>query len=215
MCFWSGGGARKIAASGTITAISSEPERPHGLPPAEHRDDALEDRRPHRAGEIGAARDQRERRAAPAIEPAAHIDVERRVDAAIAEKADEQPVAEIELPRRAERGDREADADHQRAEHHRPAHADAVGDATHHEAAEADAEPAQRSRERRCRARPAELGGDRLQGHHGDPWRAERKSHGDERDARHYPGLPGLDRRSDHAFPARPGISRPGTGRGL
>ncbi len=189
-----------------------EPERPHGLPPAEHRDDRLEDRRPHRTGEIGAARDQRERRAASPIEPAAHIDVERRIDPAIAEKADEQPVADVKLPWRTERGNREADADHHRAEHHRPPHADAVGDAAHHEPPEADAEPTQRSRERRGRARTAELGGDRLQGHHGDPRCAERKPHGDERDARHHPGLPGLDRRPDHAFPARPRLLASGNG---
>jgi hypothetical protein len=155
-----------------------EPERPHGLPPAEHRDDALEDRRPHRASEIGAARDQGERRASPPVEPAAHKDVERRVDAAIAEKANEQTVPEIELPWRAKRGDREADADHQRAEHHRPPDADAVSDVTHHETAEADTEQAQRSRKRRRRAGAAEHGGDCLQRNDGDPRRAKRKYHG-------------------------------------
>jgi hypothetical protein len=122
------------------------------------------------------------------------------------EKANEQTVPEIELPWRAKRGDREADADHQRAEHHRPPDADAVSDVTHHETAEADTEQAQRSRKRRRRAGAAELGGDCLQRNDGDPRRAKRKYHGNERNARHHPGLPGLDRRPCHAFP---GPTRP------
>ena len=55
--------------------------------------------RPDEAGEIAAARDQRQRRAAAAVEPAADIDIERRVEAGIAEQAHEQAVAEPELPR--------------------------------------------------------------------------------------------------------------------
>src|SRR5262249_15851914 len=85
------------------------------LPPARVGHRALEDRRPDRAGEIAAARNQRERRAAPAIEPAADIDVERRVHAADAEKADEQPLPDIELPGRAAGRQRKPDADHHRA----------------------------------------------------------------------------------------------------
>ena len=50
------------------------------------RDRAFEYRRPERAGEIGAARDQGQRRAAAAIEPTADVDIERRVHAADAEE---------------------------------------------------------------------------------------------------------------------------------
>ena len=75
----------------------------HGLPPAGIGDGALEDRRPDRAGDVAAARNQRQRRAAAAIEPAADIDVERRVHAADAEKSHEQALADIELPGSARR----------------------------------------------------------------------------------------------------------------
>ena len=150
----------------------------HRLPPAEGGDGALEHRRPHRAGEIAAARDQRQRRAAPAVEPAADIDVHRRIDAAEPDQADEQSVPDPQRPGRAERRDRKPDADHQRAEQHGPARADAVGDAAHHDAADAGAEPGERAGERRNRARAADLGGDVLERHRGDPGGAERHHHG-------------------------------------
>ena len=97
----SGGGRRKIAASGTMTTSCRTREADHGPAPAEHRDRALEDGRPDEAGEIAAARDQRQRRAAAAVEPAADIDEQRRVQSGVAEQAHEQAVADIELPRRA------------------------------------------------------------------------------------------------------------------
>ena len=98
----SGGGRRKISASGTITADCEHAVGHHRGAPAVIGDRALEDRRPHRAGEIEPARDQRQRRAAAAVEPAADIDIERRIEAGIAEQADEQAVTEIELPGLAE-----------------------------------------------------------------------------------------------------------------
>ena len=54
------------------------------------------------------ARNQRQRRAAAAVEPAAHIDIERRIEAGIAEQPHEQAVADIELPGLAERRNVEA-----------------------------------------------------------------------------------------------------------
>ena len=79
------------------------------------------------------------------------------------------------------------DADHQRAEHHGPARADAVGDAAHHDAADAGAEPGERDGERRDRARAADFGGDVFQRHRGDPGGAERHRHDAQRDARRRP----------------------------
>ena len=64
--------------------------------PAVGVDHALEDRRPGGARDVLPARDQRERRAAPPVEPAADIDVERRVQPGIADQADEHAVADIE-----------------------------------------------------------------------------------------------------------------------
>ena len=85
-------------ASGRITASSNSAKTSIVVAPAIGGDRALEDRRPERAGDVLPARDQRERRAAPPVEPAADIDVERRVQPGIAEQPDEQAVAEIERP---------------------------------------------------------------------------------------------------------------------
>ena len=159
------------------------------------RDDALEQRRPHRAGEIGAAGDQRQSRAAAAVEPAADINVERRIDAAEADQADEQAVADPQRPRRPERRQRQPDADHQRAEQHGPASTDAVGDAPHHDAAEAGAEPGEGTRQRRHRARAAGLRGNVAQRDHRDPGGAVGHQHGDERHGRDRPRGTTLDRR--------------------
>ncbi len=124
----------------------------HGLPPAAVGDGALEHRRPDRAGRIGAARDQCQRRAAAAVEPAADIDVGRRVHGADAEEAHEQALAQVELPGLAAGRQREPDADHHGAEHDGPAHADPLGDVAHDDAAGAEADPGERARQRRDRA---------------------------------------------------------------
>src|SRR3954467_10589643 len=103
----------------------------HRLPPAKTGDDLLEYRRPHRSGEIGSARDQRQRRAAPAVEPAADIDVQRSIDAADTDQADEESMADPERPWRPEGRNQEAKADHQRAQDHGPARADPIGQSRH------------------------------------------------------------------------------------
>ena len=87
----------------------------HRLPPAEIGDRLLEYGRPHRAGEIGAARDQRQRRTAPSVEPAADINVQGSIDAADPDQADKQSVADPQRPGRPEGRNREPEADHQRA----------------------------------------------------------------------------------------------------
>ena len=108
------GGARRISrASGATASATIAANTSMVCAPAEQRDAALEHRRPDRAGDILAAGDQRQCRAAAAIEPAADIDVARGVDAAIAEQADEQPVADPQPPGAVAGGDHEADADHQ------------------------------------------------------------------------------------------------------
>jgi hypothetical protein len=66
----------------------------HGLPPAEVGDDALEQRRPHCAGEVASTRYQRQGRSAPSVKPAADIDVHRRIDAAEADQTDEESVSD-------------------------------------------------------------------------------------------------------------------------
>ena len=165
----------------------------HGRLPAEVGDRALEDRRPDRAGEIEPARQQRERRAAAAIEPAADIDIERRVEPGIAEQPDEQAVAEIELPGLAERRDQSPMQTDTAPKITVAADAVALRERPHHQAADGAAEPGERACERRRRARAAEIGGDRLQADRHDPQRAERRREQHERYARDHPGGSRLD----------------------
>ena len=153
----------------------------HRVPPAGIRDRALENRRPDRPGEEAAARNQRQRRAAPPVEPAADINVERRIDAAEAEQADEQAVTDVERQRRSVRRQLEPDRDHRGAADDGPAHADPLGDAAHQNAADTGAEPNQRAGKGRDRAFAVDLGGDVLERDHGDPRRAEGDRHDQKR----------------------------------
>src|SRR6516225_7097247 len=73
----------------------------HRLPPAERRDHAFKQRRPQRAGQVAAARNQGQCRAAPAIEPAADIYVHRRINAAEPVQADEKSMPDPQWPGRA------------------------------------------------------------------------------------------------------------------
>ena len=61
-------------------------------------DPDLQDRRPDHAGDVLAGRDQRERGAAAAVEPAADVDDQRRVDRAVAQEADQQAMPDIQRP---------------------------------------------------------------------------------------------------------------------
>ena len=111
--FWRS--AERRMANGMIIATS---KNTMACPPADIGDGTFEYQPPDGAREVAAARDQRERRAAAAVEPAADIDVERRFDAD-AKEANEQALTEQKAARLCQ-----PDADHQRAEHHRPAHAE-------------------------------------------------------------------------------------------
>jgi hypothetical protein len=68
----------------------------HGVAPARGRDQPRKYRRPQRAGQIGAAGNQGERRTAAAVEPAADINIKWRVDAADPDQPHEQAVPDIE-----------------------------------------------------------------------------------------------------------------------
>ena len=166
----------------------------HGMPPAGIGDRAREYRRPDRAGEISAARNQGQRRTAAAVEPAADIDIGRGVDAADADQADEQTVADIKRPRWTQSRQRQPDRDHRCAEHHRPAHADPLGDPAHEDAADAGADPHQRAGKGRNRALAVDLGGDVLERDDGDPWRAKGNRHDHKDHAGDDPRGPRLDR---------------------
>ena len=129
----------------------------HGRAPAEGGHGAFEQRRPQCAREIAAARNQRQRRTAAAVEPVADVDVHRRIDGADAEQPYEERMADPERSGRAQGRDRKADADHHRAEDDGRPHAEAVGDASHEHAADARPEPGQRCCECGNGPRPAYL----------------------------------------------------------
>ena len=158
-------------------------------------------------------RDQRDRAAAPPVEPARDIDIERRVDAGIAEQPDENAVPDIERGRRARARYREAGGDHRRAEHDDAADAEAFGHPAHRDAADRRAEPGERTGQRRHRARVAQLGGDRLQRDDGDDRRAERHRVDRQRGQRDDPRGARLDRGRADVVPALSigkAIGRPG-----
>jgi hypothetical protein len=136
-------------------------------------------------------RDQRQRRAAPAVEPAADIDDQRRIQRAVAEETDQHGVTDQHRPEIAGRRDGEAERDHRRAEHDRCPNADALGDLPHENAAEPGAEPRQRADERHELALRAEILGDRLQPDDGE----QRRSIRDRQQRQDQPGRdPGIAR---------------------
>ena len=129
-----------------------QPMMPFGLPPGQVAEVAAIPEqidmgqawiRRHFLDSARPARNQRERRAAPAVEPAADIDIGRRIDAADADQTDKQPVPDIKRPRRTESRYDEPDRNHRRAKNHRPADADPFGNAAHQDAANTSADPHQ------------------------------------------------------------------------
>ena len=190
----SGGSRKNHSASGTIEHAFDQRVPQHGLAPAERGDGALEHRRPHRAGEIGAARDQRQRRAAPAVEPAADIDVERRVDAAEPDQADEQPVPDPQRPGQAQGRDRQA-RPRSSARRRPPSSACRCGRRSGPSGCRRGRSRARPARwQGGDRARAVHFGGDVLERHRGDPVGAEGHHHGDQRHRGDDPGRSGLDR---------------------
>ena len=165
----------------------------HRVPPAEHGDGGREHRGPDRAGEVLLRKEQRHRAAAPAVEPARNIDIERRVDAGIAEKADANAVRQPKRRLAAEARQRQPERDHQRpADHHRT-DANPLGRTAYDDPAERRAEVGQREGERRYRARATEIGRDRLQRNDGDVWRADGHRGDADRGRGREPGSAGLD----------------------
>jgi hypothetical protein len=164
-----------------------EPEKDHGLPPAGIGDGALEQRRPDRACHVGAARNQRERRAAVAIEPAAHINIERRVHAADTEKSHEQALPHIELPGLAAGGEHQPRANHRGTENDDPSHPHPFRDRPHHNAARAQSDPRERARQGWDRAQSAGFRRDQLERDDDDPGSAERQRQDNQHHARNDP----------------------------
>ena len=79
-------------------ATQNTPSADVGRAPADGLEEVLQDRRPDRAGEVVAARADRHRDAAPAVEPQRGVGDQRREVGRAAEQADQQAVRERELP---------------------------------------------------------------------------------------------------------------------
>jgi len=184
----SGAERRNIAASGAMMEELADPEPEHGRPPAGRGDDALEDRRPDRACHISAARNERERRAAMAVEPAADINVERRVHAADAKKSHQQALSEIKLPRARANGKRKAGANHDRAEDDGEPGACPLCHPAHHHTTGGEADPGQRACQGRHTAQSAVFRGDSLERDDENPGRAEGQRQDEEHDGGNDPG---------------------------
>ena len=86
-------------------------------------------------------------------------------------------MTDVERQGWASRRQREPDRDHHSAADDGPTHPDPLGDAAHENAAEAGANPNQRTGKRRNRALAINLGSNGLERDHGDPRRAEGDRH--------------------------------------
>ncbi len=129
-----------------------------GAAPAVVLDQPLRDRRPGRAADVVAARADRDRDAAPALEPVRDVGEQRGEGRRAAEHADQQSLRQRELPGAAGVGrEREAGELREGAEDERRQHADAIDHAPDNEAAEREAEHRPGVREGGIGARDAEL----------------------------------------------------------
>ncbi len=207
----SGEGRRNSATIGTATTtIAAETE--HHRAPAVIGDPQLEQRRPDHAGDVLAGRNDAERDAAAPVEPAAHIDDQRRIKRAVAEEADQHGVSDQHRPQIAACRDGETKRDHRRAEHDRRPDADPLGDLPHDDAAEPGAEPGQRGDQRDELALRAEILGDRLQPDDGEQRRSVGNRQQPQREAGRNPRLARFDARPRARPAPRPaprGAARP------
>ena len=137
--------------------------------------------------------DQRERGAAPPVEPAADVDEDRRVERPIAEEPDEESVAYEDRPDIAARRYHQPQRDHRRPEDHRAPDPEPLGQGAYQDATEPGAEPGQGAGERHQLARGAKVLRDRLQPDHDCQRRAEADGQQAERDPDRDPRLARLD----------------------
>ncbi len=161
-------GARHIAANHRGAPPQRQQKRQHGQgaeganadmggPPALGRDEMLHDRRPDRAAEIIAARDDGDGNAAAAGEPLRTVGDQRpergggaEPDEGVHERKHHEAVGEA--------GGDITDGERERAADHRRPDAEAVGEPPHRHAAAGKSDHRQRKRQRSIRAGDGELG---------------------------------------------------------
>ena len=154
----------------------------------------LDDRRPDRAGDVVAAGADRDRDAAPALEPERGVGDQRREARRAADQAEQDAVDDREGPDAAgQAGGDEADAEAGGADAERHDDAAPVGEAPHEDAADAEADHQQRVGQRRVGARDAELGLHARQDDGDDVHRAAADRHQHQGDGEAAPGVAGID----------------------
>jgi hypothetical protein len=141
----------------------------------------LQKGRPDRASDGLSRRDQRDRRATSALEPAADVGDERREHARRAEQAHQYAVAGVKLEDAAGSREHEARGHHRAAKYHHPAHAELARQPACDDAADSRADVDDGAGTGWAGARRAELGRDRLHGDHCDQRRAVAESEDDQR----------------------------------
>ena len=137
------------------------------LPPSDRLVEVPEHRRPDRAADALPGRDQADRQAAPALEPAHRVDGQRAVNGRVAEQPHHRAVNEVQLPLGVDRaGKHRAGAHHGHAEQGHRARSGTVEPVAHSDAADPGADEEERVGEGRHGARPVEIARDLLQAHH-------------------------------------------------
>ena len=126
-------------------------------------DRPLEQAGPKRAGDILAGGHQRDRGAPPTVEQQRDMRHQRRIERTVAEQADQQPIAQHELPGGAAGGERAAGREHHPAQQAGQPGRGPAGDPAHADAAQPGAEIGRRGGERGHAAGRAEILGDRHQ----------------------------------------------------
>src|SRR5262245_61531339 len=139
-----------------------------GCAPALIGNEMVQDRRPDRAAEIIAGRDDGDGDSAPAREPARGVRDQRPEGGGGAEPDHEVHERERHEAR-SKAGHDVAETERARAAHDRRRNAEPVGQAPEHDAAACEAEHGQRERQRRVRAGNAEFGLHRRQHHRHRP----------------------------------------------
>jgi hypothetical protein len=180
-----------------------------GRAPAGRLDEVLHDRRPDRAGQVVAARADRDRDAAAADEPQRRVGHQRREGRRTAQGPEQQPVDEREGEQAARSG--RHDVAHAQAggtDHHHRHQAGPIGQAPERDAAEAEADHQQRVRQRGVGPRDAEVGLDRRQHHRHDVHRAAAQRHQGEHDRQPRPGVARVDGVLDAAVRRIVGVHR-------
>ena len=195
-------------SEGQDQADACQPDRDQRLAPPDRADEMLDDRRPKRAREVIAGRDERDRDAAPALEPERDVGHERP-EARRAAEADEAALRERESDEvRREAGQDEARPEEDRAQSGDPRDAESVGRPPHHHASDPDGDHQARIGKRRGAPVGAKLGLHRRQDDDNGPHAGAADGGHRQGDREPHPGGAAIRREGGRAADARRCTSR-------